>query len=92
MIRKMIIFGAIGTILVTSSILTNIITKALSIKRLEIVKTYITCLDENFGQRDYCAKQQNMNYRIIDQYAEYYGWNFDIDGSGNLKITRSAEY
>ena len=92
MIRKMVIIGAIGTILVASNIITNINTKAEYKKRLQIVEHYMVCLEENFGQRDYCARQQGIPYQIIDQYAEYYGWNFDIDGSGNLKITRNAEY
>ena len=90
--RKIIIFGAILTILVASNIITNIIIKAEYKKRLQSVEKYMVCLDENFGQRDYCARLQGMPYQIIDQYAEYYGWNFDIDNSGNLKITRSAEY
>ena len=91
MIRKMVIAGAIGAILVTSNIITNINTKAQYKKRLKIVENYIICLDENFGQRYYCAKQQNMNYQIIDQYAEEFGYEFSIDNAGNLLITKEAK-
>lgn len=91
MIRKMVILGAIGTILVASNIITNINTKAQTKERLEIVNKYIKCLEENFGQRDYCARQQGIPYQIIDQYAEAFGYNFDIDKHGNLLITKEAE-
>lgn len=92
MLKKIALFGAIGTILVASNIITNINIKAEYKNRLKIVERYIICLETNYGQRDYCAKKEGIPYQIIDQYAEYYGWNFGTDNSGNLVITRSAEY
>lgn len=91
MIKKMVIVGAIGTILVASFIINNINTKAQAKKRLEIVNNYIKCLDDNFGQRDYCARLQGIPYQIIDQYSKEFGYNFTIDKYGNLLITKEAK-
>ena len=41
-----------------------------------MVETYVTCLNENWTQRDYCAKKQGANYIILDQQLEKYGYTY----------------
>lgn len=88
MIKKMAIVGTIGAILVTSNIISNINTKASDEKRKESVQIYVKCLNENYGQREYCAKQQNQHYLILDQEAKKEGYTFIIDKHYNLIIKK----
>ena len=41
-----------------------------------MVETYVTCLKDNWAQRDYCAKKQGANYIILDQQLEKYGYTY----------------
>ena len=41
-----------------------------------MVETYVTCLKDNWAQRDYCAKKQGANYIILDQQLEKYGYAY----------------
>lgn len=43
----------------------------------ELVESYVECLQDNFTQRDYCARQvSDTNYRILDQKLEKYGYTY----------------
>lgn len=43
----------------------------------ELVESYVECLQDNFTQRDYCARQvSDTNYRILDQKLEKYGYKY----------------
>lgn len=51
--------------------------KAENLKReQEMVNTYVTCLKENWTQRDYCARQQGSNYYYMDQLVKKYGYKY----------------
>ena len=41
-----------------------------------MVEAYVTCLKDNWTQRDYCAKKQGSNYIILDQQLEKYGYTY----------------
>ena len=41
-----------------------------------MVETYVTCLKDNWTQRDYYAKKQGANYIILDQQLEKYGYTY----------------
>lgn len=41
-----------------------------------MVEKYVTCLKDNWTQRDYCAKKQGSNYIILDQQLEKYGYTY----------------
>ena len=41
-----------------------------------MVETYVTCLKDNWTQRDYCAKKQGANYIILDRQLEKYGYTY----------------
>lgn len=42
----------------------------------EMVQTYVTCLENNWTQRDYCARQQDSNYHYMDLLIEKYGYSY----------------
>lgn len=86
--KKVIIFGALGA-LILISLLTNYINTKASAEREVLVEQYIECLYKNGGQRYYCAQTLNQNYMIMDQYAEDYGYTFSISNAGNLIIERN---
>lgn len=69
--RIMIITGTILAMSLTLIILANNYNKAEHEKRSRDVQIYTKCLDEHFHQRDYCARLQGYDYRILDQYVEY---------------------
>ena len=47
----------------------------------ELVESYVECLQDNFTQRDYCARQiSDTNYRILDQKLEKYGYKYTQKG------------
>lgn len=76
-------------LLVTS--LTLIITYNINHRNNEKVnqnrlETYMKCLYENYGQRDYCARLQGEHYLILDQLAESNGYRFEITESNDLRI------
>lgn len=51
--------------------------KAENLKReQEMVNTYVTCLKENWTQRDYCAREQGASYYYMDQLVEKYGYKY----------------
>ena len=51
--------------------------KAENIKReKEMVNTYVTCLNENWTQRDYCARKQGTSYYYMDQLVKKYGYKY----------------
>lgn len=51
--------------------------KAENIKReKEMVNTYVTCLNENWTQRDYCAREQGTSYHYMDQLIKKYGYKY----------------
>ena len=41
---------------------------------------YIECLQNNFMQRDYCGKQLNQEYKIMDQLIKKYGYKYEEKG------------
>ena len=41
-----------------------------------MVEKYVTCLKDNWTQRDYYAKKQGANYIILDQQLEKYGYTY----------------
>ena len=56
--------------------------KAENIKReKEMVNSYVTCLKENWTQRDYCARKQGASYHYMDQLIEKYGYKYIQKGN-----------
>lgn len=50
-------------------------------KEDQIMGAYIECLQDNFVQRDYCAKKvSNTDYRILDQKINTYGYKYEQKG------------
>lgn len=41
-----------------------------------MIETYVTCLKDNWTQRDYCARKQGSNYIILDQQLDKYGYKY----------------
>ena len=41
-----------------------------------MMETYVTCLKDNWTQRDYCARKQGSNYIILDQQLDKYGYKY----------------
>ena len=56
--------------------LLNNISKSNKEYEKEMVQTYVTCLENNWTQRDYCAKQQNSNYYYMDSLIGKYGYSY----------------
>lgn len=50
-------------------------------KEDQVMEAYIECLQDNFVQRDYCARKvSNTNYRILDQKIGNYGYKYEQKG------------
>lgn len=68
----------IGVIVLVSIISLRIISIQKQNKKYEkeMVQTYVTCLENNWTQRDYCARQQDSNYHYMDLLIEKYGYSY----------------
>ena len=71
--------GAI-TLVILSILVISMLMKNAKAQRIqeekEMVNTYVTCLQDNFTQRDYCARQQGASYYVMDQLVEKYGYKY----------------
>ena len=41
-----------------------------------LVQEYVQCLEDNFTQRDYCARQVGSEYHYMDLLIEKYGYTY----------------
>lgn len=75
---KRITFIIVGLLLVTAfAVAYNNYKTNEKIKEQELVNNYITCLKENFTQRDYCGRKvSNTDYRFLDQLIKQYGYDY----------------
>lgn len=42
----------------------------------QLVQDYVQCLEDNFTQRDYCARQVGSEYHYMDLLIEKYGYTY----------------
>lgn len=45
-------------------------------KENQMVHEYVACLQDNYTQRSYCAKEVGSNYYYMDQLVEKYGYEY----------------
>lgn len=84
-ILNVIIIVVIGVVLV-NAYQTNQQNKKVEEKQL--VEKYVNCLNDNFTQRDYCARKvSKTNYLILDQLIEKYGYTYQQNGY-DLKVVK----
>lgn len=57
----------------------------------EMVQTYVTCLENNWTQRDYCARQQDSNYHYMDLLIEKYGYSYKQVGYDLYVVRKGNE-
>lgn len=50
------------------------------IQEKELVSKYVTCLEENFTQRYYCAETLDSNYYYLDSLIKEYGYEYEQVG------------
>lgn len=74
--RKIILIYAILALLGVLITVSNINTKAQYKNRQEAIIKYVYCLKNNFVQRDYCARQLNSDYIILDQWFHEFGFSY----------------
>lgn len=71
----LLILAAILLVVVTLAIHNSIEQKNRKEESL-LVEQYVTCLNNNFTQRDYCAKQIGSEYHYMDLLVEQYGYTY----------------
>lgn len=55
----------------------NLVKENNKLEEEKLVNAYITCLEENYTQRNYCAnKVSDTSYQILDQKLEKYGYTY----------------
>lgn len=66
----------------------NISKENKQLKEEKLVNAYVECLENNFTQRDYCAKQvSDTSYKTLDRLIQKYGYTYTQKGY-DLYITR----
>lgn len=73
--KMLVVLFIIGGVLLVSKGISNARAAALESERAA-VEEYVTCLKENFTQRDYCARKQGQNYHLLDQQMKKYGYDY----------------
>lgn len=55
----------------------NLVKQNNALQEEKLVNAYVECLEDNFTQRDYCARQvSNTSYQVLDQKLEKYGYTY----------------
>ena len=60
---NVLVLIVLGVLLVNQ---VNLVKEQNAQQEKELVESYVECLQDNFTQRDYCAKKQGANYIILD--------------------------
>lgn len=77
-IINVLVLVVLGVLLVNQ---VNLVKEQNAQQEKELVESYVECLQDNFTQRDYCARQvSDTNYRILDQKLEKYGYQYTQKG------------
>lgn len=74
-----VVLGGIVIIsaIISVSNLMKDIKKNQKIEEYNTMTAYISCLQDNFTQRDYCSRQVSQtSYMILDQKLEKYGYKY----------------
>lgn len=78
-ILMLIIFGLVKVI--------SNVREANKAREVALVDAYVSCLEDNFTQRDYCAKEVGSEYHYMDLLIKNYGYDY-IQKGYDLYVVR----
>lgn len=71
---NVLVILVVGVVLVNQ---VNLVKQNNALQEEKLVNAYVECLEDNFTQRDYCARQvSNTSYQVLDQKLEKYGYTY----------------
>ena len=72
--KKAILYILIGIIIIISFAIFN--EKYQKQKEQDLMQSCITCLENTYYQRDYCAKELDSDYHYLDLLLEKYNYTY----------------